>query len=268
MNEQEFFQFQAPERLKAQLTINGAQATLQTLPTVRELVSEKPRRARVFEKWGIPYCCCGGDKPLIEACHVHSIEPNEVLADLRAADSVPPVPRHALVFWQEAPLPNLAWHIEAEHMPFVRGSLARVSYLTDRVAQKHGELYPELWELQALFEEFKSECEEHFAHQRNRLFPLIKHLPLTDKVHLQSVVQNLRLELTDLQTMLQTLREWTWHFAAPATACNTYRVLLDALDELAVELASDLNPEEEMLFARVLENGAGQSQNAPVSGKL
>lgn len=257
MNKQEYFQYcaaSAPAPLNAQLVMDGTQVKLQTLPTVRELVAEKPRRARVFEKWGISYCCCIGDASLIEACHRLEVEPKEVLADLRASDSVPPVPRHALIFWQDAPLNHLAWHIESEHLPFVRSSLARVSYLAARVAQKHGEIYPELWELQALFEEFKTECEKHFAHQENALFPLIKHRPVVESAHLQSVVGNLRDELHFLQATLQTLRDWMAAFAAPATACNTYRVLLDALDELAIELSSDLNPEEELLFARMLQS--------------
>lgn len=253
MNEKEHFQHRAVTRLQAQLMVNGGQAVLQTLPTVRELVAEKPRRARVFEKWGIPYCCCIGDATVAQACRARDIEPQDVFADLRAHDSVPPVPRHALVFWQEAPLENLAWHIANEHFPFVRTELSRVSYLVDRVAQKHGELYPELWELQALFEEFKGECDKHMAHQESALFPLLKHLTTVDHLHLENVLRNLRSELNYLQATLGVLRERTTGFAAPANACNTYRVLLDALEELDTELSSDLNPEEEMLFTRALE---------------
>jgi iron-sulfur cluster repair protein YtfE (RIC family) len=61
---------------------------------------------------------------------------------------------------------------------------------------------------------------------------------------------------------LASLRKWTEDFAAPTTACNTYRVLLDALEELDIELASDLNPEEEMLFARVLETNPAISEES------
>ena len=38
-----------------------------TTQTVREIALEQPTSIRVFEQFGIDYCC-GGRKPLAEAC--------------------------------------------------------------------------------------------------------------------------------------------------------------------------------------------------------
>ncbi len=46
-------------------------ATPQT--TVRDIALEQPASIRVFEHFGIDYCC-GGRKPLAEACQERSLD--------------------------------------------------------------------------------------------------------------------------------------------------------------------------------------------------
>ena len=41
--------------------------------TVREIALAQPTSIRVFEQYGIDYCC-GGRKPLTEACAARSLE--------------------------------------------------------------------------------------------------------------------------------------------------------------------------------------------------
>ena len=52
--------------------------------TVREIALEHPTSIRVFERLGIDYCC-GGRKPLSEACEARSREVDAVIAALEAA---------------------------------------------------------------------------------------------------------------------------------------------------------------------------------------
>ena len=52
--------------------------------TVREIALEQPTSIRVFERFGIDYCC-GGRKPLAEACAAGKLDVDEVLAALEAA---------------------------------------------------------------------------------------------------------------------------------------------------------------------------------------
>ena len=54
-----------------------------TTQTVREIALEQPSSIRVFEKFGIDYCC-GGRKPLAEACTAGNLEVNAVIAALEA----------------------------------------------------------------------------------------------------------------------------------------------------------------------------------------
>ena len=54
-----------------------------TTQTVREIALEQPTSIRVFEQFGIDYCC-GGRKPLAEACTAANLEIDTVIAALEA----------------------------------------------------------------------------------------------------------------------------------------------------------------------------------------
>ena len=66
--------------------------TIHITKTVREVAVELPEATRVFEKLGIDYCC-GGGKPLQEACLAAGVPTEKVVALLeetanRAANSI------------------------------------------------------------------------------------------------------------------------------------------------------------------------------------
>ena len=58
--------------------------TLNANLTVREIASENPAAIRVFESFGIDYCC-GGRRSLEEACAAGSVALDTVLQSLTAA---------------------------------------------------------------------------------------------------------------------------------------------------------------------------------------
>ena len=62
--------------------------SVKTEATVGDLVIERPSRARVFEKLGIDYCC-GGRKPLQEACRERNLDYEEVIDELEQEQTAP-----------------------------------------------------------------------------------------------------------------------------------------------------------------------------------
>jgi len=56
-----------------------------TTQTVREIALEQPTAIGVFERLGIDYCC-GGRKPLAEACAAGNLEVDSVIAALEEAE--------------------------------------------------------------------------------------------------------------------------------------------------------------------------------------
>ena len=90
-----------------------------TTQTVREIALEQPHSIRVFERFGIDYCC-GGRKPLAEACVEKQIAVGEVLEALEAAGtSASPLPMD----WSKAKLASLIDHIVATHHVYVKVEL-------------------------------------------------------------------------------------------------------------------------------------------------
>jgi regulator of cell morphogenesis and NO signaling len=62
-----------------------------TTKTVRDIATENPAAVRVFEKYGLDYCC-GGRVPLAEACATKWLNVDEVIASLKTA-TAPSAPR-------------------------------------------------------------------------------------------------------------------------------------------------------------------------------
>jgi len=90
--------------------------------TVREIALEQPHSIRVFEHFGIDYCC-GGRQPLSEACIARELSVDEVQSALdSAATTADPSP----VYWSQTPLQELIEHIVAKHHSYVKAELPRL----------------------------------------------------------------------------------------------------------------------------------------------
>src|SRR5579863_3153686 len=70
--------------MAANLVPPGGIMGISSNKTVRELAVEVPNATRVFENFGIDYCC-GGKRPLDEACAAANLPVDEVIKALSAA---------------------------------------------------------------------------------------------------------------------------------------------------------------------------------------
>ena len=83
-----------------------------TEKTVREIALETPSSIRVFEALGIDYCC-GGKKPLSDACSHANVDFGRVQELLEQANRDSQAP--AAQEWRDKPLGSLIAHIVAKH---------------------------------------------------------------------------------------------------------------------------------------------------------
>lgn len=237
------------------LIINGAAVALPQLPTVRQLVAARPHRARVFEKYGLSYCCCSGNKTFWEACREKAIDPKSVLAELHESDVMPQTGTHEKCGdWSLERRVELRRHIVEVHHAFLRVELPRLSYLIERVTTRHGALYNELWELQSVFEEFKEEVEWHLEREEGHLFPLLERLESsavsdsTLQTAIGKEICTLELEHEYLCKTLSYLRALANDFQIPETACNTFRVMLHSLSQLVDDMNIHMQEENYLLL--------------------
>src|SRR5262245_59601509 len=113
--------------------------------SVGQLVSQRPGRARIFDGFGIDYCC-GGGKSLAEACRAKKLDLQTVVAVLRAFDdqaAAPPDERD----WTKASLTELCDHIEQSHHTYLAQELPRLEQCLRKIASRHGPSNSRLVEL-------------------------------------------------------------------------------------------------------------------------
>ena len=139
--------------------------------TVRDLVQEFPSATRVFEKFGIDYCC-GGKRPLEEACNAANLSVDQVLDSLEAAEKASQISPGAR-YWQTEPLAELVAHISNTHHKCTREEMSRLGPLFAKVCSVHGKNHPELNNKRAVFHGLAQEPTMHMMKEEMMLFPYI-----------------------------------------------------------------------------------------------
>ena len=237
------------------------QNTTEALPgTVGQLVAERPSRARVFEKFGIDYCC-GGRRPLEQACRDRAVDVQVVLEELRHNDARR-VPERD---WAALGMARLADHIERTHHDYLRQELPRLNFLTHKVAAAHGQRHPELVRLRDVFSAFKAELLNHMQKEELVVFPLCRRLEAGEVdgeaagPGMRRPVDVLTHEHDAAGRALEEMRRLAGDYVPPADACNTYRALLDSLKELEADMHQHVHLENNVLFPAALKAYAALS---------
>lgn len=230
---------------------------IQANQTVGELVVERPQRSRVFEKYGIDYCC-GGKRSLEEACQRKGVDLNQVITQLDAADSAADVSK-AGIDPGKMTLTELADHIENTHHAYLRTELPRLTQLVEKVARAHGERDPRLVQVQEVFGPFRDEMMMHMHKEDQILFPLIRALEsgeASGPSHCGSVanpIHQMEAEHDDAGHALEMMRSLTDGFTPPEIACNTHRAMLDGLAFLERDMHTHVHKENSILFPRAID---------------
>lgn len=239
--------------------------TLIAATSVGKLVAERPSRSRVFENWGLDYCC-GGKRPLNEACAEAQIDLGDVLRDLETVED-----DSSSLYdpdWTVAPLAKLVDHIVATHHGYLRAELPRLTELIRKVRGAHGARHPEIHELAAIFGEFRLEIETHAAKEEQILFPFLRALampaPLPEFVcgSVAHPIARMEQEHDDAGVALQKMRMLTHDYSAPEDACNTFLALLDGLRGLEADMHQHVHKENNILFPRALALEADRAPGA------
>lgn len=220
--------------------------------TVGQVVAERPVRARVFEELGIDYCC-GGKKPLADACAEKGLDVNEVVRALMERDATE---AEDGIDWTRVPLSHLTDHIVATHHAYMKQELPRLAQLVEKVLAAHGDNHPELHEVREVFYALKDEIEMHLMKEEQVLFPMIVQMEATralTHLHCGTVgnpIRVMEMEHDSAGQALARLRELTQDYTPPADACNTYRVMLDGLESMEHDLHQHIHKENNILHPR------------------
>ena len=234
-----------------------------TTQTVREIALGQPTSIRVFEQYGIDYCC-GGRKPLAEACAASNLEVDAVIAALEAA-AQEPVP--AARDWAGATLEELSGHIVATHHAYVKSELPRLAALAQRVVRRHGDTQAELPLIQSKLAMLDEELSQHLSKEEVILFPYVVKLERalatgsgTPRGCFGTVANPIAMMVAEHDAaggLLAEIRELSHQFTTPVGACPTYHAFYDGLKEFEQDLHQHIHLENNILFPRAIKMEAG-----------
>lgn len=224
---------------------------------VGELVRQRPARSRVFERFGVDYCC-GGKITLNRACLKKQIDVEDVCKELAQCEE--DLERdQGIVDADSMTLTELADHIENTHHAYLRAELPRLEWMTEKVARVHGDHDPRLHDLRRAFVAFRGEVEPHTLKEDNVLFPIIRQLEASDgpqEFHCGSVanpIRQMELEHDDVGEQLALMHAASDGYTPPEWACNTYRAMLSSLTELERDMHQHIHKENNVLFPKAIE---------------
>jgi regulator of cell morphogenesis and NO signaling len=224
--------------------------------TVRDIALSNPALIRVFERFGIDYCC-GGRKPLEQSCNELQLSLEQVLeklAEVQNQESSAPSDN-----WQEAPLASLISYIVRTHHTRVRQELPRLLTLAAKVSSKHEANRPELLKVLDICQQLDEEMLAHLGKEEEILFPYISRLesPISEQTQacFPSVTYPVAVMIREHESagaLTAELRSITSDYQAPPEACPTYRALYLALQEFEEDLHRHVHLENNILFPRAI----------------
>lgn len=222
---------------------------------IAEIASQNPATIRVFQRFGIDFCC-GGKRPLSAACEEKHMTFGELRTALesagQAAAGLPPA---------DAPLADLVRFIVEKYHADLRSELPRLTFMAAKVLDVHGAKYPGVLQaLAATFRGLREELETHMMKEEQVLFPYCvrlekmaadgQTLAASPFGSIQAPIGMMEHEHESAARALDRLRELTQGYVPPVDACNTFRGLYHGLAELERDLHEHIHLENNVLFPR------------------
>lgn len=235
--------------------------TISPTAKVRDVALELPQATRVFEKLKIDYCC-GGEKPLVEACATAGIEVENLERMLVEAGQAAGEANGSLDF-QKATLTDLVDHILERHHVYTKEEMVRLGALIEKVIGAHGQNHPELGQIGEEFKKLCAELTPHMYKEEQILFPHIVEMetstlqsrpaPSSCFGTVNNPVRMMMMEHDTAGEILRELRRLSGNYTVPGDACISYKTLYEALEEFERDLHQHIHLENNLLFPKALQ---------------
>jgi len=252
------YQQQGPEWWDVQITKKGENDK----ETIGQIAVKDLRKAEVFKKYGIDFCC-GGKKTIREVCREKGIDATKVEHELQQVNNENKTDDNAYNEWE---LDFLADYIVNKHHRYLRKYLPELRGYALKVAQVHGDRHPELLEIQKLVETINEELSEHMVDEEKILFTYVKrivhaknnHLPLDKEGrNLASLIEELESEHDHVGRCFDKIRTLSNDYAIPEDACASYKLLFKMIHEFEDDLHIHIHLENNILFPKAVEMEKG-----------
>jgi regulator of cell morphogenesis and NO signaling len=226
--------------------------------TLGEIAAKDLRKAEVFKKYGLDFCC-GGKKTVKEACEEKGMDVTKIEQELQQADRIPatrPLP------YNEWSLDFLADYIVNTHHTYVKKTLPDIRAYAEKVARVHGSRHPELANIHAVVESVYAEMTAHMVKEEQVVFPYIKEIvqakknqdiPQAATLHsVRTPINLMEMEHELVGKNMEIIRQLAANYIIPADACASYSLLFRLLQEFEEDLHLHVHLENNILFPKAI----------------
>jgi regulator of cell morphogenesis and NO signaling len=224
--------------------------------TIGEIVTKDIRKAKIFRKYGIDFCC-GGKKTIGEVCQQKNIDPAELFTELNVIErdhsTTPGNPDK----WE---LDFLASYIVNIHHLYVKNTIPLLLAWSHKVASVHGQTHPETIRIAQLFAVVVEELVPHMGKEENVLFPYINELVNASRKNIKPAlagfgtvnnpIRMMENEHEAVGELFMEIEKLSNQFTPPADACNTFKALYATLKEFEDDLFLHIHLENNILFPK------------------
>ena len=226
--------------------------------TIGEIAAKDLRKAEVFKKYGIDFCC-GGKKTLTEVCREKNIDVTKVETELQQLSTQSKASNISYGDWN---IDFLTDYIINTHHSYVRKYLPEINAFATKVAQVHGAHHPELTEIRCIVADIHKELIEHCDNEETGVFAYIKRIvfaknmnrPLTlVKPGLADQIDELEKEHDFVGRCLDKIKTLSNGYAIPDDACTSYKLLYKMIQEFEDDLQIHIHLENNILFPKAIE---------------
>ena len=227
--------------------------------TLGQLAAEDFRKAQVFKKYGLDFCC-GGNKTLKQACLEKDLDVKTLNQELQNMNQIAPANRP--LAYQDWTLDLLTDYIVQVHHSYVKKNMPDLQAYARKVMTVHGSRHPELNSVNELVEASVEELSEHLLKEEQILFPYIKSLVAASASKkavaapfgtVRNPIQMMEQEHEQVGNNFKELRRITNNFLIPEDACASYSMLYRLLADFEEDLHLHIHLENNILFPKAIQ---------------
>lgn len=226
--------------------------------TLGEIAVKDLRKAEVFKKYGLDFCC-GGKKTVKEACADKGIDVTKVEQDLQAAEKVAPASTSRPIPYNDWALDFLADYIVNTHHSYVKKTIPDLRAYSSKVAKVHGDKHPELETINKLVQEVCDEMSGHMVKEEEIVFPFVKQVAAKlnggsfgEFESLKAPIDLMEAEHDFVGRHMEEIRRLSNDYTLPADGCASYAFLFNTLKEFESDLFIHIQLENNILFPKAL----------------
>jgi regulator of cell morphogenesis and NO signaling len=223
--------------------------------TIGQLAAEDYKKALVFKKLGIDFCC-GGKKTLSEAAREKGLNVQQIEDEFKSIPDNKSDNNKDFLAWSTSELVN---HILEYHHNYVKKTLPEMTQILSKVVGVHSDDHPELFEVSKNFVSMASGLMEHMEKEENILFPYINTLEKLVKKNapqgpiLREAIRAMEDDHQSVAFYFDKIREATNEYKIPQGACNSFRILYISLNEFEQDLKQHVHLENNILFPKAID---------------